>query len=247
MEDTQIQPETPQEKKKENPLINIAANIIIPVAILNKTEHFPGGDNKAIYALIVALAFPLGYGLWDYFKNARTNYFSILGLVNTLITGFFAIAQLGGIWFAIKEAAFPFILGIACYASSIMGKPFIKTFLGDSGLLKMNLIKSKVEERGTQKELFNVFKKANNLFSLSFFISAVLNFVLAIYIFKPMPFEFTKEQKAVALNGQISAMTWQGMIVITVPLMLFMGVMLYTLFKGLQETTGLTQEELVNV
>ncbi len=236
-----------KEQKRENPLINIAANIIIPVTILNKTEHFPGGENKAVLALVVALAFPLCYGLWDYFKNSRTNYFSILGLVNTLITGFFAIAQLEGMWFAIKEAAFPLILGIACYASSIMNKPFIKTFLGDSGLLKMNLIKSKVEERGTQKELFNVFKKANNLFSLSFFISAILNFVLALYIFKPLSNDLSKEQKAIELNSQISAMTWQGMIVITVPLMLFMGLMLYTLFKGLQSTTGLTQEELVNV
>ena len=107
------------EAKKENPFLNLLANIILPVFILNKTSLFPG-ENKALLALGVALIFPIGYGLWDLFKNSKTNYFSILGLVNTLITGLFAVFTLGGIWFAIKEAALQACLGMGVYFSSCL-------------------------------------------------------------------------------------------------------------------------------
>lgn len=233
-------------RKKENPLMSILANILLPVVILNKSHLFPG-ENKAVLALVLALSFPIGYGLWDKFTNKKVNYISLLGLVNTLITGFFAIAQLQGIWFAVKEAAFPFVLGIATLSTSFLKKPFMKTFLGESGLLKMDVIESAVKEKGSEKKLFQAFNKANVLFSISFFISAVLNFILAVIIFRPISTDISSEERAIILNKQISSMTWQGMLVISVPLMIFLGITMAVLLKSLQKATDLTQEELVNV
>lgn len=231
--------------KKENPFINLLANILLPVFILNKTSYFPG-ENKALWALGIALLFPIGYGLWDLFKNSKTNYFSILGLVNTLITGLFAIFTLSGFWFAVKEAALPACLGIGVYISSIKNKPFIKSLISSSGMFDMDLIEAKSSELSAEKYLHESFLKANSLFSISFFISAFLNFVLAIYIFKPMTASLSASEQAITLNQQISQMTWAGMLVISVPMVFFLGFTFYRLLKDLERTTGLTQEEILN-
>lgn len=233
------------QEKKENPFINLFANILIPVMVLNKTHLFPG-EHKALLALGAALIFPLGYGLWDLVQNSKTNYFSILGVANTLITGLLAVFQLDGFWFAVKEAAMPAILGIGVYVSSMQNKPFFKTFIGMSGLLKMDLIEEKATEANTVTDVHDSYLKANNLFAVSFFLSAVLNFGLAIYIFSPVPPETSLEDKAIILNGQISQMTWIGMAAIGLPMMFFLAATLYQLFKNLQKHTGLTQEEMVN-
>lgn len=239
----------PQDKakvKKENPFINIIANIALPVFILNKSSYFPG-DNKSLIALAVALSFPLAYGLWDLLKNSRTNYFSILGLVNTLITGLFAVYKLGGDWFAIKEAAFPALLGVAVFISSYIKKPFLKTLLFSSGMLKVEEIHKAVKEKNNESALDKVFIKSNTLFSLSFFVSAALNFILAIYIFAPLGAHLSDEEQSMALNSQISQMTWMGFLVIGIPMFIFLGATFYILFKDLKRVTGLSEEEMLAI
>lgn len=231
--------------KKENPFINLIANVLLPVLILNKTAMFPG-DHKALLALGTALFFPLAYGLWDLLKNSKTNYFSILGVVNTLITGVFALYQLSGNWFAFKEAAMPAVLGLLVYFSSLKGKPFFKTFISMSGLLKSDLIEEKALELNTVQEVEDSYLKANNFFALSFLFSAALNFVLAIYIFTPLPEGVSEEAAATLLNEQISKMTWMGMLVIALPMMFFLAATLFQLFKNLKIHTGLSQDEILN-
>jgi len=233
-----------QDNKRENPFVNLIANIIMPVVILNKTALFPG-ENKALWALGAALIFPISYGLWDLIKNSKTNYFSILGLVNTLITGTFAIFEFAGFWFAVKEAAMPAILGIGVYLTSIKQAPFFKNFISMSGLLKMSVIDDKAKELGTESLVHKSFISANNLFAVSFFLSAFLNFVLAMYIFVPISETASKVEKATALNGQISQMTWMGMAAIGLPMMVFLAATLFKLFKDLQKHTGLEQEEML--
>jgi len=230
--------------KKENPFVNLIANIILPVFILNKTALFPG-EHKALLALAVALLFPIAYGLWDLVQNSKTNYFSILGLINTLITGLFAVFALDGFWFAVKEAALPACLGVGVYISSLKNKPFIKNLIASSGLFNMDLIQEKSTELKTEKGIEKSFLKANKLFSYSFFISAVLNFVLAVYIFKPIEESSSDADKAVVLNGQISQMTWAGMLVISVPMVFFLGFTFYKLIQDLQSHTGLSQDEII--
>ncbi len=231
--------------KKENPLINLIFNLVLPVVILNKTDVFPG-EHKALIALGVALFFPLSYGLWDLLKNSKTNYLSILGLANTLITGIFALYRLEGIWFAVKEAAMPAVLGAFFSFSSLKRKPFFQSFLTTSGVLQSELIEEKALELNKTKEVEESYLKANNLFALSFLFSSILNFILAVYIFTPIPEGTTEEAAATVLNGQISKMTWMGMLVIALPMMFFLMATLFHLFKNLKLHTGLTQEEILN-
>ena len=71
--------------KKNNQLIELIINIVIPSLILMKlsAEQYLGTAN----ALLLALAFPLGWGLYDLLRNRKTNFIAILGLVSILLTG----------------------------------------------------------------------------------------------------------------------------------------------------------------
>ncbi|MFN3161931.1 MAG: VC0807 family protein [Pseudohongiellaceae bacterium] len=93
-------------QKPENPWVNILFNIIIPVIILNQLTRRLD-ENGPVIALVVALLFPLGYGIYDYLTRGKKNWLSLLGLVNVSFTGGMGLFQLEGIWFAIKEASFP--------------------------------------------------------------------------------------------------------------------------------------------
>src|SRR4051812_43520221 len=74
--------------KKENMLINILMNIIIPTLILIKLSGdtflgHPWGLGPK-WALIIALAFPIGYGIKDFLTYRKFNFFSALGIVSVL-------------------------------------------------------------------------------------------------------------------------------------------------------------------
>src|SRR5690606_8442337 len=109
--------------KQENGLFNILFNILFPILILNNLSERFGAFNT----LILALAFPIGYGIYDGVSRKKINFFSILGFLNTLLTGGLAVLALEGIWFAIKEAGFPLLIGVFVLGSAFTSKPFIKT------------------------------------------------------------------------------------------------------------------------
>ena len=116
-------PAPTKEPAKENAFLNLIFNIALPVFILNKLSKTIGPLN----ALILALAFPLAYGAYDLIKRKKVNAFSILGLLNVSLTGGLALMGLNGFWFAVKEAAFPALVGCFVLGSAFTKKPFIET------------------------------------------------------------------------------------------------------------------------
>ena len=95
---------------KENPLINIGLNVIIPSVIMTK---FSNADYLGpVWGLVVALAFPISYGLWDFLSKGKTNFFSLLGLFSVLMTGGIGLLKLDKNWMVVKETAIPALMGI---------------------------------------------------------------------------------------------------------------------------------------
>ena len=83
--------------KKENPIFSITFNLILPVIILKNGDGWIGADiqlfglDSSMLVLIIALLFPIIYFLNDFIKNSKTNFISILGFVNILLTGLIGI------------------------------------------------------------------------------------------------------------------------------------------------------------
>ncbi len=237
-------PNKVKKNKQENVFLSLLFNLILPVVILQKGSKL-GFDGASTLSLLVALAFPLFYGLNDYRKNKNKNIVSILGVVNILITGIFAIAQLKGGWFAIKEAAIPFFLGIAVIISIKMKKPFMKILLFQSGAFDQELLETKITENNNEVAFLKQINFSTYLLSLSFFLSSLLNYILALRVFTLIDKKLLPEQQKEVLNHQIADMNWMGMLVISVPLLFFLGFILWDFFRNIKKLSGLTLEDLV--
>jgi hypothetical protein len=237
---TETTPATPQ-AKPENSWLNLIFNIVLPVLILNKLTKHIGPMN----ALILALAFPIIYGIYDLLKRKKINAFSVLGLLNVGLTGGLAVIGIHGFWFAVKEAAFPTLVGLFVFGSAFTRKPFIESLFLNPGVMKVELLEEKLKEHGKQAEFHLHMKTATMWLSLSFAFSAICNFVLARKIFLDIDANLAAEAQSIILNEQIATMTTWSMAIIMVPSMAFLLGIFWYLMKGVKKYSGLSTDELL--
>lgn len=232
-------------EKQNNPngLVHLIVNIIIPVFILNKGSKLFGISPG--WALLIALSFPLIFGVSSFIKNKKINPLSALGLINVSITGTLAWLGLGGIWFSFKEACFPFLIGLFIYLSAKKGHPFIQSLILNPAAFHIDRIQQRLSEKDTTHLFDQQMIKSTKQLALSFFMSAVINFVLAQMIFTPIDTSLDAEAKSHLLNEQIAHMTSSAMMVTFVPSMVFLAYILFTLIKEIREITGLTNDEIM--
>mgnify|MGYP000093944480 CR=1 FL=1 len=136
--------------KPESLLLNLLCNIILPTLILTKLS---GDDYLGIkLAIVVALAFPLSYGFYDFFARGKLNFFSALGLVSVGLTGGISLLEMDAIYIAIKEASIPGILGIATLLSLKTSQPLIHTLLLNDSILEIKKINTALQANGRAAE-----------------------------------------------------------------------------------------------
>jgi hypothetical protein len=223
--------------KKESFLANLLMNIVIPTLILTKLS----GDEYlgATWGLVVALAFPISYGLRDFLINKKINVFSALGIVSVLLTGGLSLLHLPPQYFAIKEAAIPGILGIVTLISIKTRYPLVKTFIYNDKVLKIHKVDSALQHYGTQKQFERTLTNASLMIAASFFLSSALNYILAkiILVSQPGTAEF---------NAELGKMTALSYPVIALPMMIIMMGTLFYVFRSIRLLTHLTLEDVIN-
>ncbi|MCX7979059.1 MAG: hypothetical protein N2578_08655 [Bdellovibrionaceae bacterium] len=228
------------QKRQNSPLTNILVNVLIPVMILNHGQKIVSPQ----LALVFALALPLGYGVKDWWTHRQTNWFSVLGIINVAVTGVLAVLNLSGVWFAVKEAAFPALIAIFVLASTWTSRPFMKTLFYNPAVLRLDLIEARL--RGLQDTGLNaLFRQATIGLAASFTLSAVLNWLLARRIFLDPPQGLSPEALSQLLNEQIARMTSWSFLIIFVPNILVMAALLWFFLSRLKTLTGLSLEELL--
>ncbi len=221
-------------EKRENALISIVFNIIIPVIILSKftTENRLG----PVYGLIIALAFPTVYFIYDYLKRKKTNFVSIIGFVSILLTGIIGVFKFPSEWIAFKEAAVPLIIGLAVFVSLFTPFPLVRKLLFNRDLLDVDHINKLLEEGHNQKKFEKTLVYSTYMVSASFLLSSILNFVLAkILIHSPSGTE--------AFAHELGRMTALSYPVIALPSSIVMMIALWYLIHSLKKLTGIENME----
>jgi hypothetical protein len=214
---------------------SIVFNILIPVLLLTQGDRLT--DNAAI-VLVAALAFPAGWFVVDYRRTKRANFISILGFVSVLLTGGVGLLQLPRFWFIIKETAIPLLIGLAVFGSLWTRYPLIRALVFSREIFDVDLITSRLQERGTTARMDATLRHATAFLSLSFFISALLNFILASHFVQTEP-----SIDPAAFNAEVGAMTGWSYVVIAVPSMLFMFGILWWVVRGIRLHAGLSFDE----
>jgi len=221
---------------RENLLLNLVCNIAVPTSILS------WGSKLAwlgpTWALVVALAFPVGYSVYDFAVRRKFNFISAIGFVSILITGSFALMQLDVFWFAVKEAAVPGAIGLVVLASMGTRWPLVKEMLCNPQVINLPKIETALAERNARGEFEQLLKSSSYLLTFSFFVSSVLNYGLARYLLK-------SPAGSEAFNAELARMNLLSWPIIALPTMAMTMFALWRLLGGLKRATGLELEELL--
>ena len=222
--------------KKENFLINILFNIVIPTLILSKLS---GGDELGVkWAIIVALSFPIIYGLRDLKRSGKFNVFSALGILSISLTGGMALLKLPPEYIIIKEATIPALFAIATLISLKTPYPLVKTFIYNDKILQIDKVSAALNTNGTEQEFDKALVNATYLMTLSFILSSILNYILAKILLVSAP-------GTEAFNAELGKMNALSFPVIALPATIIMMLALFYLFKRIKALTHLELEDIL--
>jgi len=226
---------TPPEPRS-HPWIDLLVSIVIPSVILMKLS---GSDYLgSVYALVVALAFPLGWGLFELLRYRKKNFIALLGLVSVALTGGIGLLELNPRWLAIKEAAVPLVIGLAVLVSTHTRYPLVRTLLYNPTVLDVDRIHQRLQERG-QVDVFEArLQKASYWFAGTFLFSAIMNYTLARWI-------VTSPAGTEAFNEELGKMTLLSYPMIAIPSMIMMMAIFWYLWRSIRSLTGFTLEEVM--
>ncbi len=227
---------TEKAEPRESALLSLGINIAIPAVVLMKLS----GEEALgpVGGLLVALAFPLVYGAWDFARRREWNLIPVLGFISVLLTGGIGLLQLDPKWIAVKEAAVPGVIGLLVLLSQYSRFPIVRTFLYNDKIMRVEEVDEALQSRGNRGAFDRVLVVASWMLAASFFLSSVLNFVLAKLIVKSQP-------GSTAFNEELGRMTALSYPVIVIPSMVIMIVTLWYLFSRIKRLSGLDFEQIM--
>ncbi len=236
--------DSPQRTKETSPIANLLFNLVLPVFLLNKLSTRLGEDGP-LYALIIALAFPIGFSIYDYVKLKKRNWIAILGIINLLMTGSMAIFTASPSWFIVKETALPLLFGLFIFGSIYTGTPFVEKLFLNEQLMDVTRIKESLSHFNAT-DLFTKHVRLSTIyFSLSFLLSAALNYYLAVDIFTPIDAALSKYDQSVLMNQQVADMTSRSYLVIMVPSILATFLVVFHFFHGIKKYARLGYKDIL--
>ncbi len=222
---------------KPNPLLEIAITIIVPALILMQLS----GPTRlgTLGALMLALSFPVGWGLWDGWRRRKLNWLAVLGVVSTLLTGGIGLLALDAKWLAVKEAAVPSLIGLVILGSTWTRSPLIHLLVFNASLFDVERVTKALQDKRNEAAFEQRLRTGTVLLAGTFFFSAVANYVLARWV-------VTSPAGTVAFNEELGRLTLLSYPIIAIPSTLMMMALLYWLAREAKRLTGLDLGEMLH-
>ena len=217
-------------QSKPNPLLEIGITVLLPAFILMKLSS--PERLGALGALLLALAFPLTWGVWDGLRRRKLNWFSVLGVVSTLLTGGIGLLALDAQWLAVKEAAVPGLIGLAVLGSTFTRSPLIRVLVFNAQLFDVEKVNQALAARRNTVPFELRLRTGTFLLAGTFFFSSAANYLLARYV-------VSAPAGTEAFNEQLGRLTLMSYPIIAIPSMLMMMGLMFWLARGAKQLTGL--------
>ncbi len=222
-------------KKKGSQLNNFLYNVIVPVLILMKgakfSEKYLDIVLDPIHVLVVALAFPIGFGVYEFLQQKKVNTISVIGLISVLLTGGIGLLKLDAEYIAIKEAAIPLVVAVIVLITNFTKKPLVKILLLNDDVIDMEKLNESLDEHNSHEAFDAKVKQSSYLLVLTLMLSSVLNYFVAKFI-------VTADAGTDLYNEQIGQMNlWGNLSIGLVSAIMLVGILLM-LFGSVKKITG---------
>lgn len=226
-------------KKKENSLVSILFNIVIPVIVMTKMNGTEGTFALGPkVSLAVAVSFPLIYGIVHFVRSRQVNFISVLGFVSVLLTGVFGLMELSPVVMAIKEASVPLIIAVVVFVSIKLDKNVVYSLFFNEDIVDVDRIYGALDERNSREEFDKMFRSSSYWVVVSFLLSSILNFTLARIILQSQP-------GTEAYTEEIGKLTGLSFPIIAVPCTIILVVVMFHIFKQTTKLTDIPLEEML--
>lgn len=234
---TEPTPAGPRPAAQGNPLLEIVIAILVPAIILMQLS----GESRlgVVGALLLALAFPLGWGLREAITKRKLSWLALLGVVSTLLTGGIGLLKLDPQWLAVKEAAVPGLIGLVVMGSNWTRWPLIRILVFNPTLFDVARVEQALRERGTTVPFELRLRTGTMLLAATFFFSSVMNYVLARWI-------VTSPGGTEAFNEELGRLTLVSYPAIALPSMVMMAALMFWLARGAKNLTGLDLADMLH-
>jgi intracellular septation protein A len=224
---------------KRDPILpNLAFNLIVPILFLSNGTKWFGIEPKI--NILVALLFPVAYGLYDGIHNRKFNLFSALGILSVLAKGSIGFFMLQKEWVAINEAVLPAIFGIAVLVTARSSKPMIKTLLFNDQIFDTEKIYSLLNTDALNFQFEALLRKCTGWLAGSFLLSSVLNYFVAKIFIHTNPSDNLEQ-----FNRELGRMQGWSYVLIMIPSTIVTFIALKVLLNGLHKLTGQEWEHLL--
>lgn len=236
-------------------LLNVFLSVLAPVLVLDHCSA--AGDSwyhlGTTWAMVVALALPIGCGVYSFATEKKVELLTIFGLLGTILTGVVTVyANTGdGLairpdtpwWYAAKEAIIALLLAGAMLVNIRKEGSMLRAFVYSDAIFDVKTIEKTAEEKGRRADYDATLNHAAYMTAASLFFSACANFALALYFLLPVPGAPAAEQ-AELYNYAVSKMTWMGLLIIGVPLLITLMLVMRYLCKRIATITELPDEKI---
>jgi hypothetical protein len=221
--------------KKPNPLLELVVTIVAPSLILMQfSDKAWLGDRQA---LLLALALPVGWGLWDGLRRRKVNGLSLIGIVSTLLTGGIGLLQLDAQWFAIKEGAIPVVMGLVIAASAWTHHPLIHALVFDADLMDVERIRQRLAERHNSEAFEARLRQGTLLLAATFLITGAASYAMARWL-------VTSAAGSEGFNQELGRLTLLSWPMVALPSMLLMMGLMVWLGRCARQLTGLSLSDM---
>lgn len=230
-------PTSPTRAAQGNPLFEILITVIVPAIVLMQLSSPARLGTTG--ALVLALAFPLGWGLRDAIVKRKLSWLALLGVVSTLLTGGIGLLKVDPFWLAVKETAVPSLIGLVVLGSNWTRWPLIRVLVFNPTLFDVPKVEAALRERGNLVPFELRLRRGTLLLACTFFFSAVMNWVLARWI-------VTSPGGTVAFNEELGRLTLVSYPAIALPSMVMMVALMWWLAHGAKALAGLDLSDMLH-
>jgi hypothetical protein len=206
--------------------------IVLPIVILLTLS----GDDRLgpIPALLFSLAFPIGYGTWEFRRSRTFDTTAMVGIVSTLLTGVIGVFELSPQLFAVKEAAVPILFAALIVISQYTRMPIVR-LLFDQTIHKQQVYDA-VASRNTNLEMAQLMTRTSWLWAGTMVMSGIMRYALAEIV-------VTSEPGTPAFNHELGLMNLLRLPTVTVATMVLMIGTIAYLVRSTARVTGLAPRE----